>query len=120
MILDVDPQAALPVNEQIREQITRMTVSGILPVGERLPAIRQLASDLQLAKGTVAKAYALLERDGVVESRGRRGTFVTEVAPPAEVAGSLAAAAERYVTICRQLGVDEERALKEVGTEWRR
>ncbi len=120
MILDVDPQSALPVYEQIREQVTRMIVSGVLPVGARLPAIRQLAGDLQLAKGTVAKAYALLERDGVVESRGHRGTFVIELALPSDIDGSLAVAAERFVNVARQLGVDQERALAELAAQWSR
>jgi GntR family transcriptional regulator len=50
--------------------------AGALQPGTPLPAIRQLAADLQINPNTVAKAYSLLERDAVIETRGRRGSFV--------------------------------------------
>jgi len=106
MILRIDADAALPVYEQIRQQVTRMAMAGTLPVGARLPTIRQLASDLGIAKGTVAKAYEILESSAVVESRGSRGTFV--LAPPDKPvadASSLVDAAEAFVVTARQNGV---------------
>ena len=57
MILSVDPDRALPVYEQVREQIKRMVAAGTLQAGTRLPTIRQLAADLGLAKGTIERAY---------------------------------------------------------------
>ena len=56
MMLRVDSTLPLPVYEQIREQVVRMVTAGTLTPGTRMPTIRQLASDLELAKGTVAKA----------------------------------------------------------------
>ena len=50
--------------------------SNELSPGDPLPSIRQLANDLELDNKTVAKAYRLLERDGIVQSKGYRGTFV--------------------------------------------
>ena len=50
--------------------------SGRLRPGEPLPSIRQLANDLALNLKTVAKAYRLLERDAVIQTRGYRGSFV--------------------------------------------
>ena len=76
MIVHVDPADPTPVYEQLRAQVARMVASGVLTEGTRLPTIRQLAADLGLAKGTVAKAYEALLRDGVVEAAGRRGTVV--------------------------------------------
>ncbi len=76
MIVHVDPADPTPVYEQLRAQVARMVASGALTEGTRLPTIRQLAADLGLAKGTVAKAYEALLRDGVVEAAGRRGTVV--------------------------------------------
>lgn len=80
MLIEVDPTSELPPYEQLRVQVTAMVLTGELPVGERLPSIRQLAGDLGLATGTVARAYRELEADGVVRSRGARGTTV--VGPP--------------------------------------
>ncbi len=68
-----DPQ---PPFAQLMEQIRQAVSSGQLAPGEQLPSIRQLAGDLDLNSKTVAKAYRLLERDSVIESRGYRGTFV--------------------------------------------
>ncbi len=122
MIIRVDADLALPVYEQIREQVTRMAVSGTIAEGTRMPTIRQLANDLALAKGTVAKAYSLLEASGIVESRGHRGTFIAAVAdgddPAESVAEDLANAADAFVVTARQLGVSEDEAAAALRARW--
>lgn len=96
VILEIDPRSATPPYEQLRQQVAALVIAGALPVGARLPAIRQLANDLGLAGGTVARAYRELESDGVVTTHGRHGTVVAgpprEPGPPAE----LLAAARQY------------------------
>lgn len=72
----IDPGGADAPYEQLRAQIAGRARSGALPVGHRLPTVRALAEELGLAANTVAKAYRALEGDGVVETRGRNGTFV--------------------------------------------
>lgn len=62
--------------EQIHDQIRGLIAIGRLLPGERLPSVRQLASDLGVAPGTVAKAYRTLETDGCVISRAGAGTRV--------------------------------------------
>ncbi len=121
MILSVDPTRALPVYEQVREQIHRMVVSGTLKAGVQMPTIRQLASDLGLAKGTIERAYELLEADTVIESKGRKGTFVAESprATKREQTAGLDLAAESLVIIARQLGADEQSAVEAVRRAWR-
>lgn len=119
MIIRVDAKLALPVYEQIREQVTRMAVAGTLEAGARLPTIRQLAKDLQLAKGTVAKAYALLESSNVVESRGHKGTFIAPQRVTTKVDGeTLGRSAESYMTTARQLGFDFDTAVEELRSRW--
>lgn len=123
MILRVDPSQALPVYEQIRQQVTRMAVTGTLAPGTRLPTIRQLAADLGLAKGTVARAYELLELSAVVESKGHKGTFVRHVgtggaADAGQAADGLREAAEAYVVAARQYGVDLETAHAALAEAW--
>ena len=125
MMLRVDASLALPVYEQIREQVMRMVMAGTIEPGTRMPTIRQLANDLHLAKGTVAKAYSLLEESNVVESRGHRGTFI--LTPPSgngmaseAVRAGLAGAADGYVIAARQLGVDLDTAVSELRRGWER
>jgi DNA-binding transcriptional regulator YhcF (GntR family) len=76
VILEVDPGSAIPPYEQLRQQITALVRAGVLAPGARLPAIRQLANDLGLAGGTVARAYRELEGDGLVTTHGRHGTVI--------------------------------------------
>lgn len=114
MILKVDPASPLPPYEQIRSQITTMIATEVLPDGARLPSIRQLASDLGLAGGTVARAYRELEAEGAIETRGRHGTFVSRrrlKLKTAESSGRLSEAAHSFAVQVRQLGIDPEEAL---------
>lgn len=94
--------------EQVRTQIAEQARSGALPVGYRLPTVRGLAESLGLAANTVAKAYRALETDGVIETRGRNGTFVAAAGSAA--ARELAAAAQTYAERARRLGLTEEEA----------
>ncbi|MFC4505420.1 MULTISPECIES: GntR family transcriptional regulator [Streptomyces] len=94
--------------EQVRAQIAEQARSGVLPVGYRLPTVRGLAESLGLAANTVAKAYRALETDGVIETRGRNGTFVAAAGSAAEREAS--AAAQAYAERVRRLGLTEEQA----------
>lgn len=107
MILTVEPSSAVPPYEQIRSQIEAMVATGTLAPGDRLPSIRQLAHDLGLAGGTVARAYSELEQAGLVVSRRRTGTVVADgvAAPAAERRRRLAEAAEQYARTAALLGV---------------
>lgn len=108
MILTVDPTLREPPYQQIRVQVLAAVADGSLPVGSRLPTIRQLAVDLDLATGTVARAYRELEADGVIETRGRKGSFVSQPAPPpasVDRARRLDQAASSFVTEARRLGL---------------
>jgi GntR family transcriptional regulator len=107
VILTVDPGSAVPPYEQIRGQIEAMVATGTLAAGDRLPSIRQLAHDLGLAGGTVARAYGELEQAGLVVSRRRSGTVVADgvVQPAAERRRRLAEAAEHYARTAALLGV---------------
>lgn len=64
----------------IYRQLRGLIVSGQLGANERLPTVRQTASDLGVAPGTAAKAYKMLERDGLVVTRTAAGTRVAESA----------------------------------------
>jgi DNA-binding transcriptional regulator YhcF (GntR family) len=98
--------------EQIRAQISEQARSGVLPVGHRLPTVRGLAESLGLAANTVAKAYRALESDGVIETRGRNGTFVAAAGGAAD--REAATAAQTYAERVRRLGLTEEAALDAV------
>jgi len=70
----------VPVYEQIIMQVCSGVTSGKVSPGDPLPPIRQLAKDLALTPATVAKAYLMLEQNRIIETGGRRGTFVHPLA----------------------------------------
>ncbi|NEB02169.1 GntR family transcriptional regulator [Streptomyces sp. SID13726] len=112
MTLKIHIDDSAPPYEQVRVQISELARTGVLPVGYRLPTVRGLAESLGLAANTVAKAYRALEGDGVIETRGRNGTFVAAAGSAAE--RELAAAAQTYVERARRLGLTESDALAAV------
>nr|MDT0660744.1 GntR family transcriptional regulator [Micromonospora sp. DSM 115978] len=119
MKITVDLRSAIPPYEQVRSQIEHLIAIGVLAAGLRLPAIRQLAADLGIATGTVARAYRELETQGLVQSR-RRGTFVSTPLPPSarlpqrELDALLGHAALTFANRARQLGVSSDVALDHV------
>ena len=76
MEVTIDLRDPVPVFGQLVMQIKAAVQAGTLKPGTALPTIRQLANDLQLNNNTVAKAYRMLERDSIIETLGRRGTFI--------------------------------------------
>ena len=76
-MISLDAFSAVTPYEQIRAQVAAQVAAGTLSPGDRLPTVRALAADLDLATNTVARAYRELERAGVIETRGRAGSFVT-------------------------------------------
>ncbi|MFF3399716.1 GntR family transcriptional regulator [Streptomyces sp. NPDC002659] len=105
----IDADADLAPYEQVRTQISEQARSGALPVGYKLPTVRGLAEELGLAANTVAKAYRALETDGVIETRGRNGTFVAAAGDAADRRAAAAAAA--FAEQVHRLGLTQEAAL---------
>ena len=107
-LIDIDASSAVAPYEQVRASVTALVRSGQLPAHTRLPAVRRLAVDLGLAANTVARAYRELEAAGVVETRGRLGTFVVESEDRPDEARE---AARAFAVRMGELGVSPERAL---------
>jgi len=73
----------VPIYIQLREQILALIGRGMLKPGTQVPTMRQVAVALKIDLNTVQRAYAELERDGVLSKQRGVGTFVTEASPPA-------------------------------------
>lgn len=105
-----------PPGEQIRDQLSGLIASGLLASGERLPSVRQLASDLGIAPGTVAKVYRTLEAEGLISTRIGSGTRVNPDAGsvPREVLES----ARRLADTATAAGLGPEEAARVLGAVW--
>ena len=82
MIFQIDFKSGTPVYLQLVEQIRHAAASGGLRTGEPLPSIRPLAEELRVNRNTIAKAYAELESQGVIETVPGKGCFLKEVSSP--------------------------------------
>lgn len=114
LTLVVDPDDPTPPYEQLRRQIVGLVDAGDLVAGDRLPALRQLAGDLGLAVGTVARAYRELEATGLLVTRRGGGTRVAAEATSRKPPEGLAELAREYATAARRLGATDEQVLGEV------
>ena len=84
MNLHVDDASSVPFYLQLKEQLLNAISRGQLKPGDQLPTVRELAVDLTINPNTVNRAYAELEREGLLNSRRGRGTFVSEAGKRAD------------------------------------
>ena len=77
-MFEVDLMSRIPIYEQLYRKTVELVLKGILQEGEQLPSVRSLATELHVNPNTVAKAYSLLERDGIVCSVAGRGSFIAK------------------------------------------
>src|SRR4051794_37081906 len=113
----IDPVGPVPPYEQLCSQVAARVADGRLPAGAKLPTVRGLAETLGLAANTVAKAYRQLEADGVIETRGRAGTYVRSAAlaePPAD----LVELAASYAVAARRAGLTQPEAIQLLHHTW--
>ncbi|MET9683872.1 GntR family transcriptional regulator [Streptomyces coeruleorubidus] len=109
----VDTASPVAPYEQIRAQLAALIVTGRLTEDERLPTVRQLATDLGLAPGTVARAYRELEAAKLIRTRRGAGTRVATPPsePPRPTPDQLATLARDFTSAARALGADTEAIL---------
>ncbi len=106
-MLEVDLMSRIPIYEQLYRGVMVSLLKGELQEGAQLPSVRSLAMELHVNPNTVAKAYALLERDGFVRSVAGRGSFV--VKPDWErVQGELLGEFDTVVRQTLEMGISGE------------
>lgn len=101
----------------IYRQLRGLIISGQLGANERLPTVRQTANDLGVAAGTVAKAYKMLEQDGLVVTRTAAGTRVAESA--ALLPASVLRRVRELVSEATASGADPEDVVNVLRVVWR-
>lgn len=110
MEISIDLDDPNPLFSQLIQQVKQGVQRGDLRPGDPLPSIRQLATDLEVNSKTVAKAYRLLERDSIIQTRGYRGTFVHPEAKANSVIDLKGWALQVFadaVATCRESGVTD-------------
>ena len=77
-MIKIDYRDARPIYEQIVDGVENLALRGALPAGSQLPSVRQLAMELSINPNTIQRAYAELERRGVIYSAKGRGNFISD------------------------------------------
>ena len=114
MIFQVDFQAGKPVYLQLADQVRYAAASGRLRPGDPLPALRPLAEELRINRNTIAKAYAELELQGIIETAPGKGYFLKQNKSPftAQVRQQLLQTEiDEAVVMAHHLQVDRQRFL---------
>lgn len=75
----IDKQSKKPFYEQVVLGIKEEILQGLLVPGEKIPSVREMASQLMMNPNTISKAYKSLEEQGVITTVQGRGTFVKEL-----------------------------------------
>ena len=118
-MISIDYTSRQPITAQIRDQMVRLITSGALKPGDWLPSVRQLATDLSINPNTIQRAYAELERRGVIYAAKGRGNFISDDIASLrarrldEIGAEIGALAGR----ARTLGATEEQLCGWLGTK---
>ena len=90
-----------PIYEQVRDRFRELIISGVLPVGEKLPSVRELAASLTINPNTIQRAYRELEQEGYIVSVPGKGSFAA--LPPEAVEARKAELSEKLRALAKEL-----------------
>ena len=79
MNIEINLQSHVPIYVQLMDQVKHLIAAGALKPGDQLPTVRQLAADLRVNFNTIARAYRLLDEEGIISTQHGRGTYILEV-----------------------------------------
>jgi len=82
MQIKLDFRSGIPIYVQIIDQIKHLVATGVLRPDDQLPTVRQLASDLRVNFNTIARAYRMLDEEGVISTQQGRGTYILDQPSP--------------------------------------
>jgi len=77
-VIHLDYRDNRPIYQQVKDNLRKLMVSGILAPGDKIPSVRALASELAINPNTIARAYTELEQEGYIVSVTGKGSFVAD------------------------------------------
>lgn len=106
----LDQRCGLPPYHQLVRQVRQALLVGQLNVGDRLPTVKELSTQLAINQNTVLKAYRELEYSGLIAAQPGVGTFIRVSLAGASLAAHdpLRQELQRWLSSARQAGLDDE------------
>jgi GntR family transcriptional regulator len=95
MFTELDFRGHNPIYLQLVDRIKHLVATGILNPGDQLPTVRKMAAELSVNFNTIARAYRILDEEGVLSTQRGRGTYVLRPMLPEQAAPLRRAALER-------------------------
>lgn len=114
LAITVDLGSPIPIYEQLRSQVATQVATGQIRPGDRLPAARWLAADLQIAAGTVSRAYRELEIDGIVTTRRRTGTIIRAEVHAPQPSSAMLRNVDNFIRAARKIDMSDEAIIETV------
>ena len=109
-MLQLNYRDGRPIYEQVRDGLRQLLVTGAIQPGEKLPSVRQLASQLAINPNTIQKAYRRMEEEGMILSLPGKGSFISD-----DLADMLLkqredqrSKAKQMLQSCREMGLTKE------------
>ncbi len=117
----VDVKSRKPIYEQLVESVKTSVVKGFMKPDEPLPSVRQLAGELAINPNTIQKAYAELERQGIVYSVPGKGSFVSSDIKEVKDAhkNEILSQIEELAEHAREGGISKEEIIDTINKLWR-
>ena len=126
MFTELDFRSHVPIYTQLVDRIKHLVASSVLKPGDQLPTVRQMAAELRVNFNTIARAYRILDEEGVISTQQGRGTYVLEPMPPERASRLRSAALEgltkSFLEHAHQVGFKPEEVsilLEELIDTWR-
>ena len=106
--ISLDFRSRVPIYVQIMDQVKHKIATGALQPGDQLATVRQLAADLRVNFNTIARAYRMLDEEGIISTQHGRGTYILELTTEEDEEHlrrqDLAWLTRRYLTRANRLG----------------
>ena len=115
-MFSLNPSSGIPIYRQIVHQARFSIATGRVKPGERLPSVRNIATQLGVNPMTVSKAYSTLEQAGVVVRLPGIGMVVSQAG--ADPASAIDTDAQALVQTAKQLGLSRKKLVEQINKKW--
>ena len=117
-MIEINPLSSKPIYQQIVDNLKHKISIGELGKGEQLPTVRQLADQLNINFNTIARAYRILDEEGIITTQHGRGTYIRTSSESISKEDQLINLTQDYLIQANQLGFTKSDIQKNLENIW--